>query len=336
MIGLRSGRRQVGLIEVALAIPPGSSLAPSQLAFLDAATGLPQLASERADRRANLLEFVRILARQASWLSTEADPRATARPTRAKVCELAGFSVSTWKRCRAWWARHGYLGIVRQGRSEAARKMSRRTDVEIYDGNDAAVYALCIPRKSRRAHRRASRGDGSEPPQGSPINRVDPHARDADVENPDSQEPGGTALRAGSQMAARTPGRTVTPVALARHLILQRLSDKAVLALWRPFRDAGWTASDWLWAINWRPDNTPHRKDLSEVRRPAGWAKWRLSFWMHGGKPVLSRSQRAAVRRQAEHAQRQAEQLPARRAGAAPGPEIDQLRERRNWKRKGT
>lgn len=299
--------RAVSPVEIALAIPPGSSLAGSQRAALAAAVAEPRLAGVREDRRQNLLRWIRIVIRLGSWLTTEDDPRATSRPTRAKVCELAGFKTTTFKACRATWQEWGYIGLVRQGRTEEARRQSKRKDIAEYAGNDAAVFAICIPRKKAGpAPAAAQLAAGTRPPQGSPMNEVHPHARGANVENPDGQHLGGTALRADSPEAARTPPRSPVPVLLAGHQVLKRLSSRAVAAFWRPFRAAGWTASDWLWAINWRPDNTQHRKDLSAVRRPAGWLRWRLSFWMAGGKPILSRSQRAAVRRQAEHADRQA------------------------------
>src|SRR6185437_14260705 len=142
----------------------------------------------------------------------------------------------------------------------------------------------------------------------------------------DGQGREGPALRAGSARPARTPARSPVPVALAAHPVLERLSDAALSAAWAPFASRGWTPSAWLHAINHRPPaggrpGEQHRRS-GRIRRPAGWLKWRLSFWLdEHGVPVLSVTQRAAVRRLAEHLEREAAALPPKTPGAPPpGP----------------
>src|SRR6202041_578677 len=121
-----AAEQRVTLIEIALAIPAGSGLAATHKQLLAAAVACPDLYGGRADFRANRLEWIRVVARLASWTQRDPDPRATSRPTRDRVCDTAGFSTRTFKRCRAWWEDAGCVAVVRQGRTEAARRGARR------------------------------------------------------------------------------------------------------------------------------------------------------------------------------------------------------------------
>lgn len=334
--GLR-GRRRVSRMEIVLALPDGSERVRSRARFLERAVAEPGLAAERVDRREHLLEWIRYHATRADW------PRGISLPGRQAVCEDTGMGVSTYKVCRAWWAERGYVAVVREGRTEEYRRKTRRRDVAEYDGNDAKVYLLCAPKQTKDANRatRESAPPLTRPPQGS-VSEGDPRACEASPgDKPgDDQDPDRTALRAASPAGpARTPARPPVPVALAAHPVLERLSDAGLASAWRPFAAAGWTPADWLHAIDWRPDGRQHRAALATIRHPAGWLTWRLRQWRgEDGRPVLSRRQRAAVRRLEEWRERQAAQLPPRTPGAEPGPEIGQLRAELaelNWKRKG-
>lgn len=318
------------MVEVALVIPDGSRRPRSRRQFLSAAAAWPELQHCRPDRRANLMAFIAIYARWASWTDTgQAGPRGTSWVTRSRLCKLARFSASTFKTCRRIWERAGFIATVREGRTEMARAMTKRRDVEAYDGNDAKVIILLIPAKRTPVGGVVPAQDGSCPPK-VPSLRQETPTREAQVwKTPDSQDRGRTALRAGPPPATRTPARSPVPVQLAGHAVLAKLSEDAIGAMWRPFRDRGWTPSAWLWAINHRPDGRAHRRALASVHRPAGWLRWRLDLWRDpDGTPMLSIAQRAAVRRLAEHQQRAAAALPPQRAAAAPNPDYLEARSR--------
>jgi hypothetical protein len=287
----------IGRIEVALVVPDQMRRAMSQREFLAAAVAWPGLAKVgRQDFRDHLLDYARIQALCGSWTDADPDPRATSRPTRARTCAMGGFSESTWKRCRRWWQREGLIVNVREGRTAEARAMSKAAVLD-YEGNDAAVFVLCVPRKPQKtvpAPPPAQPPEITGPPRGTENRRFAPRSP------VDDAEPGKPpALR------ADCPPKPAFPRCLARHPVLSKLSDKAIAWLWRPFASALWTAADWLHAFDYRPDGMQHRKDLAAVRRPAGVARWRFSLWLDAaGRPVASRSQRAAAARAEDAARR--------------------------------
>jgi hypothetical protein len=303
--------------------------ARSQAEFLQAAARYPQLAEAREDRRRNLLEVARVLARYASWTDR------TTRPTRALICRLAGIRLSTWKVCRALWQKWGFLGVVRQGRSSFARPAA------LDDGrNDAAVYVLAVPRSSAKTPKPASVTPVTRPPTDSRSESCTTHTR-ASERTPEDR----TALRAGSA------SKPAVPRALASGAVLEKLSDRARAHFWGPFAAAGWTVADFRFAIDHHPSGARHRRDWRDVIYPAGWVRWRLAHWLDdAGRPVPSRSQvwaasAAAAKRASVPAvlARQAEltaaaaadvPVPRRRNGTDPGSHFEQLRAERGWKRK--
>jgi hypothetical protein len=319
---LREGPLSRTEVALAVATMPVPARRPwSQGEFLAAAVACPDLAEVRVDRRANLLRFIRVLARTGSWTEADPDPRATTRPTRERTCAMAGFCKTTFKECRAWWEARGFVAVVRQGRTAWARSMSKAAVLD-YEGNDAAVFVFGVPQKTAPAAPAAQLTAGTRPPSGS-------------VSGGDPPDPCGrgktgdpTALRAGSFP------KPALPRALSRYPVLEKLSDRAIRCFWRPFAEALWSVADWLHAVDHRPEGTQHRKDLSEVRHPAGWLRWRLSLWLDAaGRPVASRSQCAAAFRAADAARRDRERGElARVPGVPPGPEIARLREQRGWK----
>jgi hypothetical protein len=305
----------VSRAEIAWAVPAGTRRARDQREFLRAVVAWPGLAEQRSDRRANLLEVARILARYASWADR------TTRPTRAKVCGLARIGITTWKRCRRQLQAWGFMGIVRQGRSADFLPA-----ILAEDRNEAAVYVLTVPDRPAPAPPAGSRENGppSEPRSG--VDRSHTRASDPNTGNR-------TALRADS------PAKPAGLPAIEKAGVLKNLSDRAIRHFWRPFELAGWTPRDWLFAVDHLPGGQQHRRDMRDVIYPAGWLKWRLGHWLDdAGAPVASRSQRWARihqadvdRRGRQHAQRAA--LAA--AAAPPTPEYLQAREQRGWTRKG-
>lgn len=335
------GRREVSRVEIVLALPRGCERVRTRARFLDRAEAEPDLCRVRTDFQEHLLAWIRYHATRADW------PRGITLPGRQVVCDETGMCASTYKACRAWWAERGYVAVVREGRTEEYRRKSRRRDVAQFDGNEARVLLLCVPKRTKRATpaSRESATPLTRPPQSS-VSEGNPRAREArPVDKPgDGQGREGPALRAGRLAGlARTPALAAVPADLAAHPVLQRLSDAALSQAWAPFAARGWTPSAWLFAINHRPgvDGGPARQHFrtGRIRQPAGWLQWRLSFWLdEHGMPVLSVTQQAAVRRLDEWRDRQAAALPPKTPGAEPpGPELGRIRAelaRLNWERK--
>jgi hypothetical protein len=323
------GRGQaISGLEIARAL--GTAWRPrSRRQLMSAFHAWPGLAAWRADFCAHLVATMQYLARQASWADGGADPRATARPTRRRICDEVGYCASTWKACRRVLEAAGWVRVLRQGRSQEARQMSQAEGLQ-YVGNDAAVYLLAIPRvKNRPARAASSASELTRPPIQDAESAMDTPRGAVDSAG---QEPGRTALRAGS---SPTPADVR---ALAAGRGLEKLTDRAVSACWRPFEAALWSADDWLWAVGHWPDGRPHAINPPVVRFPASWLRWRLEKWLDDdGRPVLSPSRQRAADRAAAHPDRdrQRAEYTARdqAAGADPGPHADELRETRGWKK---
>lgn len=343
---LRLSRRtgHISRSEVVRSMLPGSRRPRSRRELMSAFHADPRLAGIRADHRDNLVATMQLAARSATWADSDADPRATMRPTRARVAEGCDYSISTWKACRRQLETLGYARLVRPGRSEAARLQSEQPELH-YEGNDAAVYVLAIPpiprrlrpRKALPARPAATASPVTRPPtDGADAQGVNPLRR---VDDGEGQEPRGTALRADS---ASKPAIWLALQELAD--VPKNLSDKAALREWRPFRARGWSMAEWLQAVRERPDGRRHPRRPSEVRYPWKWLKWRLSFWLDSdGKPLPPPSMQAAVRRERERRERELHRADQeRRAGAGiiartrapgadPAPHVDELRERMGW-----
>ncbi len=229
--------------EIALAVPAGSRRARGQHEFLTRLGEDPELAQLRADRLRNIAECARIWARFASWTDR------TTRPTRSRICKLAGISVSTFKSARRWLEGHGYLGTVRPGWTPLLRAAAL-TGPD--DPNCAAVYVLCVPRRRPR--------DTPPVPCEQLTRPLTP-----------SRSEGGTS-------PARP--REAKHVAVLRTGPGHKLSDEHVAAIARPFLRAGWTPADLRHAVGHDPAGGVHRFRLASVGSPAHWLAWRLSRWL--------------------------------------------------------
>lgn len=312
---LHNGDR-VSRAEIAWAVPAGSRRARSQAEFLQAAARCAELVDAREDRRRNLLEVARVLARYASWEDR------TTRPTRVRICQLAGIGVSTWKVCRALWEKWGFLGTVRAGRSSFARPAA------LDDGrNDAAVYVLAVPRNCRKPAKPAPVTPVTRPPTDLRSRSCTSHTR-ASEPTPENR----TGLRPDSA------SKPAVPRALASGAVLEKLSDRARAHFWGPFAAAGWTVADFRFAIDHLPGGAPHRRDHHDVIYPAGWVRWRLARWLDdAGRPAASRSQvwaAAAAADRAAAAARRAQAAELAAAAVPPNSAIEQLRAERGWKRR--
>lgn len=274
--------------QIAAALPRGSRRLRGQLEAVRRGLSCAALLSVRADFRAHLESFWRIHVNHMSWGRPGQLARGLSAPTRARVCELAGFSVSTYKACRRWWEAQGYLAIVRAGWTPALRAAVLASDE---DRNESQAYALCAPR--------AVAGPDPDPP----AEEVDSQAaaRGGAITRPltrSRRDLGSPARRSGGSGSDTSIERTGP---LARGPVGQ-LTDGWWRYLTRPF--TGWSARDLAWAVDHDPDGRQHRNSISSVKHPAGWLRWRLGRWLGAdGRPLPSRTEQLAASAEASRAE---------------------------------
>jgi hypothetical protein len=286
--------------ELARAVPAASRRIRNQRQALRAGLGCPDLAGVRADFRAHLADWWRIHVNHASWGTPGGPPKGTTQPTRARVCELAGISISTYKACRRWWEARGYIAIVRRGWTPALRAAAL---ISPEDRNERQVYVLCTPRKTRPAPAADS---------GQTLTRPLTRSRRDPVRNP---------ARARENPPASPAPERPPP---SRSWPLGGISDGWWANLTRPFAVAGWTFSDLTWAIDHEPGGRQHRQRLANVRHPAGWLRWRLAHWRGpAGSPLPSRTAQLA----AAAAAHRADQARRRETDPVMAARADQLRQ---------
>ena len=291
-------------LEIALAVPSGSRRARSQRAFLAALAADPELAELRCDARHNVMTCARIWARHACWRTL------TTRPTRARVCEQARISVSTYKACRRWLEARGYLGLVSPGRTQRFRPMAL-ADPDA--PNEAAVLVLAVPRRKSLSRSAVAGQAENRPPTGS---RREPclalRAREASskVKTRIARAPRGLPSvpphpdrPLTGRAKTRSDGLAAAAVVRDRSRQLAALSPEHVRHLARQFLAAGWTAADVLHALDHDPGGRQHGYTAA-VRSAAGWARSRLAAWLDSaGAPLPSRSQVRAARRVVDQAE---------------------------------
>lgn len=323
--------------EIRAVMMPGARLPRTRRQLMRAFHCDARLADKRADFRQNLADTLRELARYTAW-DDYGRARGTCRPTRALIAARCGYSISTWRACRRQLEEWGWLCVVRQGRSEKARRMSREPSLRGYRGNDAMVIALTMPpprylRKIAPVTPAAqSPGITRAPTSGAPCDK--------------SPRGPGTAASALDMPALRADSlpQPARRYRRAKGDGLEKLSDRAVAHAWRDFGRAGWSMAAWRHAIHWRPDGTPHPKPVSAARYPAAALRWRLWLWRHPdtGLPVRSPGQRAADDARARRygqalARRDRADATAQAWGTThpgPHPGADRLRAERGWPRK--
>ncbi|WP_334173629.1 hypothetical protein, partial [Sinomonas sp.] len=195
--------------------------------------------------------------------------------------------------------------------------------------NEAAVYVVCVPAPLAAVD--AVDKTETPPAQGGSHLKKEknpPHTHEENTQK-DAAAPRapfcGEALAGLAQLTTgenrpltlwplhRTPATTMARRAAAaevRHRApaLGCLSVRDVAAVLRPFFIAGWSASDVLHALDWRPDGTrwphdgpPSWTDTSRVR---GWLRYRLAGWTRDGQPVRSPEQRKQALRTAQAVER--------------------------------
>lgn len=305
-----------GRAEVALAVPAGSRRIRGYRAervFLDGLVSWEPWQQLRADRRDNVLAVAKWLARHASYAD------GLTRPTRDRICELAGICVSTWKAVRRLLETWGFLACVTAGTTpEFSPGVLRRPD----DPNTAAVYVLCLPRKPP-ALPAAQAPELTRPPT---VSRRDAgtapraHARGETPETRNGPASGGTPPEA----AAR--GAAAAMAGLMRKAAGKTISDGWSAWIARPFTAAGWTPRDLLWAIDHPPGDHGQHRLSARVRHPVGWLRWRLGLWLAGdgtALPSLSQLRAAAAAKASGEAARLRE-LTGGRAARLAGQLDDQ------------
>jgi hypothetical protein len=309
-------RSRLSRTEVARAVPCGSRRTWSQPEALRRGLSCPDLAGVRADFRGHLEDWWRIHVCHASWAGHDRPPRGISEPTRARVCELAGMSASTYKACRRWWEERGYVAIVRRGSTPGLRPAALASPA---DGNVRQAYVLCVPREKRPAPRRAA---------------LRPLTRPLSKSRRDSDRFPAREAAAGEKEGRPEPGMAPRPPMLYRGP-LRGLTDGWWAHVTAPF--AAWSASDIVWAVDHLPGGRQHRTRTANVRHPAGWLRWRLSHWLSpDGTAMPSPSQQrvAAAERHRAYLERRDRELglagraeALRAAGgyesAVPAPQAD-------------
>lgn len=312
--------------EIALAVPQCGRRARSQGEFLRALARDQELAQLRADRQRNIRACARVLARYASWADR------TTRPTRQRICKLARVVVSTWKAVRRWLEDHAYLGTVREGWTDLGRR-----PIVLEHPNEAAIYVLCVPRDKPKHPVVVPGQERIHPLSRSRSERGIAPARELPrTPLSDDGSPAYVVAYLRSQVAelGRGPGKSLT--------------DRALLAIARPFLAARWSPADLAYAIGHDPVRA-HRAPLRTVAHPSSWLAWRLSRWTadpviawagwqrygrwdHDAWPVPGPSPTARVVAEAAAARAASEQHLRRRPGADPAPFASRIREALGWK----
>jgi hypothetical protein len=288
--------------EIARAVPAGSRRIRSQREALRCGLACPDLDGARSDLREHLRDWWRIHVHHASWGGQGRPPRGTTEPTRARVCQLAGMSESTYKACRRWWESRGYIAIVRPGWTPALRAAVLASPG---DHNIRQAYVLCLPRKTSPAPRRSPARTLSRP--------LSQSRRDLD-RIPAREAPGPGSQKTDKTSAPRSPVLYRGPLA--------GLTDGWWAHITAPF--AAWCAADLVHAVDHLPGGRQHRTRIADLRHPVGWLRWRLSHWLRAdGTPLPSPAQERA-----EAALRHREYLAGRERDAEFVARREQLRRR--------
>jgi hypothetical protein len=256
------------------------------------------VAGVRADGVRNCLAVAECLRRWEDWHS------GLSRPTWDVIAEQTALSTRTVARWLRWLQDHGFLVLVQGGTTSLYTPQLQ--------GNLAAVYQLVRPAV-----------DGSVTPSWL-VNRSVTPTRASKItsaarvtDHPPAVTPGGhkhTQERPAGWDDDWLPGRR----ALRREWRLQQarllqehvptargLSDTWVASIIRPYLNAGFTVEDLHYALDHRPNGSPHLY-TDAVRAPASWLRWRLACWRGPDGTVLP-SRRQQLLAQADAHRRQCE-----------------------------
>ena len=320
-------------LAIVQAIPAGSRRARDQRRWLRGVLADPEITALRADARRAVLELARVLARHADWHTMT-----TWRPRERACAEIGSsrdpskpLSISAYKRARQVLEERGLLGLVAQGWTSALR-------AGVLDDltGTSAVFVLTIPRRKqrlpsaddsprvngpltgfRRKPGKALRAREANPEINPENPEINPEKARAPRGQPVLPRTGAASLAAVPQ--TRSEARGAAQAMQERARVLRRISAEHLRHLARPFFAAGWSARDFLHAIDHEPGGRQHGYTAG-VHSPAGWIRSRLNDWLGpDDTPLPSRSQRLAdARRQvlADQAARRARDADARARAA--------------------
>lgn len=307
-------------------VPAGYKPARHIIRWLRSVQNIPEYQLARKDLKANIWRFVNALAQCPGF-----DPASmTMMPLWQRLQERFGFppkSISNYfRRLRDWRA----LAVVATGRTaEFTPKSSGRTD------NEAAIYVLLepldvgqtegvekssVPVPTRAVnnppHAREHEDSKLQMEAAPPLTSSKRAAQRREVNHQllnrkESFWDPHTTTNAENKRERREAERLASLEIQFRSLSLRRISTAHVAAICRPFFLAGWTVSDILHAMFWRPntDAKYHHDADTGVDNVGAWLKHRLAKWIRpdGGfyrspsqKQAAAQAQRAAERRAAE------------------------------------
>jgi len=286
---------------------------PTQVRWLRLAEDEIDAALLRADAHRNLLAIARVIGWSADWRTGRS------RPTLAKLMGVTGLS----RRCVQYWLRwieeRGLLTVLepgttprfrpgilyRAGSSNLAREWRLAAPVDL----------TCTPSQS------CSQKESPTRAHASPAGDLDRRSAPDSPAAPSPAVPQAPIWPPGQNPQRRSEALAAAESLRRGHLVLRRLSARAIRSAVRIYFRTGWTPADVLHALDFRPDGRQHIH-ADTVRSPARWLASRLSWWLGGdGRPVRPHS--AGLREQAELARADAARARARlrrRPGADPGP----------------
>jgi hypothetical protein len=301
-------------------VQAGRTPAPSQARWLRLAEDEIDAALLRADARRNVLAIARVIGWSADWRTGRS------RPTVARLMEVTGLSrrcVQNWLR---WIEQRGLLDVTEPGTTPRFRpgilhrggssNLAREWRLVVPVDPSCIPSWSCSPKTSPTRARARETGDLDR--------RSAPDSPPAPPRSP-RQAP----MWPPSQVPQRRSDRLAAAEALRRdHLVLRRVSARAVRSAVRIYFCAGWTPADVAYALDFRPDGRQHIQ-TEPVRSPARWLACRLSWWLGcDGCPVRPHSAelRELVDRARSEAASDRARLRRKAPGADPGPYAEQVR----------
>lgn len=309
---------QPSRIEILRAVPAGSVRIRGQTIerqYLDTLGADPRYLQLKPIAQINTMRVAKYLARRASYTD------ATTRRGTEAWWQLARFSLTTWKVVRRRLEAWGYLGCVVEGTTPEFSPMALIRGAR----NRAAVYVLCVPRKTRSRPESAQLSPATRPPTQSARTGVKRPARESGKEpgeNPEGRPCG--------------PAQPLRPVAnLLRKATGQTITYGWAAWIWGPFAAAGWTLGDLQWAIDHAPDGAQHRYS-ARIRHGVGWLRHRLGLWLDvDGRPrasIREQRRRARERFRAEAERHRAAMADLSRIWTDPAPHAAEIRARMHWR----
>lgn len=279
----------------------------------------PWFQTRRRDSANRLRTLFEVLGLHADW-----EDHST-WPTWSRLMARTGWSRSSTAGWLAELQRLGWLRRLERGTTPQFRPMA----LQHVQGNRAAVYQLCIPAEEAAAMPASALApadlDKSADDQTwtpslplkalSSRNQVVPTRANTRIHN-SGTNPQVTHIKVGPNgprldeeqhrfFDLRVPVTAPEMLAAAAELraderSLWRLSSRWIRSLMKPWWRAGWTNADLRYALGHRPTIGGVRASLrcpaSELRRPDGWIRHRLSHWRDERGPLVSPTADARTR----------------------------------------